>query len=65
VISRYWPARRIGALFRAPAYLRSTVTVIAECRSADGAVRHRRLRGRAIYPLTGQVLVATAQAMHH
>ncbi len=102
VISRYWPARRIDGLFRAPAYLRpvvaaattlmlwnpvrdlllrlplerwmaydpaadlrSTVTVIAECRSADGAVRRRRLRGRAIYPLTGQVLAATAQAMLH
>jgi len=43
--------------------LRSTVTVIAECRSADGALRRRRLRGHAIYPLTGRVLVATAQAM--
>jgi hypothetical protein len=100
VISRYWPARRLDGLFRAPAYLRpvvaaatslmlwqpmrdlllklplerwlaydpaadlrSTVTVIAECRSAEGAVRRRRLRGRAIYPLTGQVLAATAQAM--
>jgi hypothetical protein len=100
VISRYWPARRIDGLFRAPGYLRplvyaatslllwsplrklvlklplrrwmaydpaadlrSTVTVIAEFRDAAGGVRRRQLRGRAIYPLTGKVLVSTAQAM--
>jgi hypothetical protein len=100
VISRYWPARRLDGLFRAPASLRpvvaaattlmlwkpvrnlllklplerwmrydpaadlrSTVTVIAEWRGVDGTVRRRGLRGRAIYPLTGQVLAATAQAM--
>jgi hypothetical protein len=100
VISRYWPARRIDGLFRAPGYLRplvsaatslllwspmrnlllklplkrwmsydpaadlrSTVTVIAEFRDASGGVRRRQLRGRAIYPLTGKVLVSTAQAM--
>jgi hypothetical protein len=100
VISRYWPAQRIDAFFRAPSYLRplvsvvtslllwgpirnlvlklplrqwmtydptadlrSTVTVIAEFRDAAGAVRRRQLRGHAIYPLTGKVLVSTAQAM--
>jgi len=49
--------------YDAAADLRSTVTVIAEFRDAVGAVRRRQLRGRAIYPLTGKVLVATAQAM--
>ena len=100
VISRYWPARRIEAYFRAPSYLRpvvsaftalllwsplrnmvfrlplrrwlaydaaadlkSTVTVMAEFQDAAGAVQRRQLRGRAIYPLTGKVLVSTAQAM--
>jgi hypothetical protein len=43
--------------------LRSTVTVIAEFRDAAGGVRRRQLRGHAIYPLTGKVLVSTAQAM--
>ncbi len=100
VISRYWPARRIEGLFRAPSYvrplvaaatslllrgsvtrfvltlplrrwmafdpaadLRSSVTVTAEFRDGSGTVRRRQLRGRAIYPLTGKVLVSTAQAM--
>ena len=56
------PLRRWMA-YDPAADLRSTVTVIAEFRDAGGAVRHRRLRGRAIYPLTGKVLVSTAQAM--
>jgi hypothetical protein len=102
VISRYWPARRLDGLFRAPRFLRpivaaatslmlwkplrngllklplqrwltydpaadlrSTVTVIAEFRDAAGTLRRRQLRGHAIYPLTGTVLVATAEAMLH
>ncbi|WP_428312997.1 NAD(P)H-binding protein [Hydrocarboniphaga sp.] len=100
VISRYWPARSIDALFRSPHWLRgivagaagamlwpplrnrvlklplqkwlaydaeaghrSSIIVIAEFRAASGAIRCRRLRGHAVYPLTGAVLAATAQAM--
>jgi hypothetical protein len=39
--------------------------VIAEFRDAAGTLRRRQLRGHAIYPLTGTVLVATAEAMLH
>ncbi len=43
--------------------LKSTVTAHAEVVGADGVLITRSLTGKGIYPLTGQVMVATLQAM--
>lgn len=42
---------------------RASVTAFAEVRSGSGAVRRRAVTGATVYPLTGAVLAATAQAM--
>jgi Saccharopine dehydrogenase NADP binding domain len=42
---------------------KSSITAHVQCGVGDGTFRRRTVRGRGIYPLTGRILAATANAM--